>query len=133
LAAALGLSVPRLRWLAFHAEVATRVHYVHFTVPKRSGGTRTLSAPHRILAAAQRWVHDHIVTRLPAEEPAHGFLPGRSIVTNARPHAGKAVVVNLDLEDFFPTVTFARVRSVFQRLGYSPAVATVLALLCTEG
>src|SRR5439155_1276785 len=38
----------------------------------------------------------------------------------------------LDLEDFFPSITFPRVRSVFQRLGYSPAVATVLALLCTE-
>jgi RNA-directed DNA polymerase len=132
LAAALGLPVPRLRWLAFHAEVATRVHYVSFTVPKRSGGTRTLSAPHRTLAAAQRWVHRNIVARLPAEEPAHGFLPGRSIVSNARPHAGKAVVVNLDLENFFPSITFPRVRSVFQRLGYSPAVATVLALLCTE-
>ncbi len=46
-AAALGLTIPRLRWLAFHTEVATRVHYVSFTVPKKSGGTRTLSAaPH---------------------------------------------------------------------------------------
>jgi retron-type reverse transcriptase len=132
LAAALGLSVPRLRWLAFHTEAATRVHYVSFTVPKKSGGTRTLSAPHRTLAAAQQWVLTHIVGKLPAEPPAHGFLPGRSIVTNAQPHAAKAVVVNLDLLDFFPSITFPRVRSVFQRLGYSPAVATVLALLCSE-
>jgi retron-type reverse transcriptase len=42
------------------------------------------------------------------------------------------VVVNMDLENFFPTIVFARVRSVFQRLGYSPCVATILALLCTE-
>src|SRR5205085_2675717 len=56
----------------------------------------------------------------------------RSILSNARPHAGRAVVVNMDLEAFFPSITFPRVRSVFQRLGYSPAVATVLALLCTE-
>ena len=53
LATALGLSVSKLRWLAFHTEVASRVHYVSFTVPKKSGGTRTLSAPHRTLAAAQ--------------------------------------------------------------------------------
>src|SRR5262249_1814462 len=52
LAAALGVSIPRLRWLAFHTEVAPRVHYVQFAVPKRSGGTRLLSAPHRHLAAA---------------------------------------------------------------------------------
>jgi len=103
LAAALGLSVSKLRWLAFHTEVATRVHYVTFIVPKKSGGSRTLSAPHRTLAAAQQWVLANVVGRLPVESPAHGFLPGRSIVTNARPHAGRAIVVNLDLENFFPS------------------------------
>jgi hypothetical protein len=41
-------------------------------------------------------------------------------------------VVNLDVKDFFPTITFQRARGVFQKAGYSPAVATVFALLCTE-
>ena len=132
LAEALGLSVSRLRWLAFHAEAATRVHYVTFEVPKKSGGTRRLSAPHKSLASAQRWVMDRIVAPLPVEPHAHGFLTGRSILTNASPHAGRAVVVNMDLEDFFPSVGYRRVRGVFRRAGYSPAVATILALLCTE-
>ena len=132
LAEALGLSVSRLRWLAFHAEAATRVHYVTFEVPKKSGGARKLSAPHRSLASAQRWILDRIVGLLPSEPEAHGFLPGRSILTNAEPHAGRGVVVNMDLENFFPSVGYRRVRSVFRRAGYSPAVATILALLCTE-
>jgi retron-type reverse transcriptase len=132
LAQALGISVPRLRWLAFHSEAATRVHYVRFNVPKRSGGTRTLSAPHRSLALAQQWILRAIVAKLPVEGPAHGFVAGRSIVSNAAPHCRRAVVINLDLKDFFPSIGFPRVRSVFQRAGYSPAVATILALLCTE-
>jgi RNA-directed DNA polymerase len=132
LAAALGLPVPRLRWLAFHADAARRVHYVSFTVPKKGGGERTLSAPHRTLASAQRWVLDHVLARLPTDPSAHGFAPGRSTLTNAAPHVGRAVVVNLDLADFFPSIGFPRVYSVFQRAGYSPAVATILALLCTE-
>jgi retron-type reverse transcriptase len=132
LARALGLAVPRLRWLAFHTDVASRVHYVSFTIPKKSGGVRTLSAPHRTLAAAQQWIRTEVVRRLPVEAPAHGFLAGRSIVSNAEQHSQRAVVVNMDLEDFFPSITFPRVRSVFQRAGYSPAVATILALLCTE-
>jgi hypothetical protein len=132
LAEALGLTVSKLRWLAFHAEAATRVHYVSFEVPKKSGGTRTLKTPHRTLALAQRWVFEKIVGALPVEPEAHGFVTGRSILTNAQVHAGRAVVVNLDLEDFFPSVGFRRVRAVFRRLGYSPSVATVLALLCTE-
>ncbi len=131
-AAALTLTIPQLRWLAFHTEVATRVHYTSFSVPKKSGGTRTLSAPHRKLALAQRWILANIVGKLPVEAQAHGFLAGRSIVSNAQPHAGRAVVINMDLEGFFPSITFPRVRSVFRRLGYSHAVATILALLCTE-
>ncbi|WP_437768507.1 reverse transcriptase family protein [Sorangium sp. So ce281] len=132
LAAALGVAVPRLRWLCFHGEAVERPHYVYFDVPKRSGGTRQLAAPHASLAAAQAWVLREILEKLPVEEPAHGFVKGRSTVTNARPHTRRDVVVNLDLSDFFPTITFPRVRGVFHRLGYSPAVATLLALLCTE-
>jgi retron-type reverse transcriptase len=131
-ATALGLSIPQLRWLAFHTEVATRIHYVHFTVAKKSGGTRVLSAPHKKLGAAQKWVLDNILSKLPVEPSAHGFLPGRSILTNARAHVGRAAVLNMDLANFFPSITFPRIRSVFQRLGYSPAAATILALLCTE-
>jgi retron-type reverse transcriptase len=131
-AAALEVTISRLRWLAFHTEVATRVHYVSFTVPKKSGGVRTLSAPHHSLAAAQRWILTNIVAKLPIEAAAHGFRQGRNIVSNAQAHVGRAVVVNLDLEDFFPSITFPRVRSVFHRAGYSPSVATILALLCTE-
>ena len=131
-AEALGLSVPQLRWLAYHSEVVTRSHYVRFTVPKKSGGTRTLFAPHKKLKAAQTWVLRNVLDRLPVLDPAHGFVPGRSILSNAARHAGRAVVVNMDLEDFFPSIGFKRVRSVFQRHGYSGAAATVFALLCTE-
>src|SRR5262249_31938733 len=121
-ALALGLAIPQLRWLAFHTEVAARIHYVHFTVPKKSGGMRTLSAPHRKLAAAQQWIYENILRKLQTEPAAQGFSAGCSTVSNARPHCGQALVVNMDLENFFPTIVFARVRSVFHRLGYSPCV-----------
>lgn len=131
-AAALGLTVPRLRWLAYHAVAANRSHYVSWTTPKKSGGTRKLSTPHRQLKAAQGWLLRQVLDPLPAHPAAHGFVRGRSTVTNAAPHVGRAVVVNLDLKDFFPTITFPRVRGALTKLGYSPAAATVLALLATE-
>ncbi|MBP6842400.1 MAG: RNA-directed DNA polymerase, partial [Kofleriaceae bacterium] len=132
LAAALGLTVPRLRWLCFHADAPAKTHYTYFTIPKRSGGTRKLAAPHRQLAAAQRWIFDQILAKLPITDAAHGFVPGRSTVTNARPHVGQRIVINLDLADFFPSITFPRVRGLFASLGYSPAIATLLAMLTTE-
>ncbi|MBC8012396.1 MAG: RNA-directed DNA polymerase [Burkholderiales bacterium] len=131
-AKALGLEVSRLRWLAFHSEAAAVTHYVRFQIPKKSGGTRELAAPHRDLARCQEWVRIQILDRVDLHDAAHGFVTGRGTLTNARPHLGRAAVVNADLKDFFPTITFPRVKGVFQQLGYSPASATVLALLCTE-
>jgi RNA-directed DNA polymerase len=131
-ARALNLEIPRLRWLAFHSEASAITHYVRFQVPKKSGGTRELSAPHHDMAAAQEWILIHILEKLPLHEAAHGFVKTRSTMSNAVPHLAKAAVVNLDLKEFFPSITFPRVKGIFQALGYSPAVATILALLCTE-
>jgi retron-type reverse transcriptase len=132
LAGALALSIGKLRWLCHHTEAATRIHYVQFEIPKKSGGTRTLSAPHRSLAIAQRWILANVLAKLSVHDSAHGFVPERSTVTNARPHASKGIVVNVDLEGFFPSIGFGRVRNLFCHLGYSGSVATLLALLCTE-
>lgn len=131
-AKALGVEVGKLRWLAFHDEAAPAGHYVQFDVPKRSGGTRRLSAPKQELRAAQAWILESVLAKLPVEAAAHGFVAGRSTVSNAAAHQGRDVVVNLDLEQFFPTISFVRVRGLFVSLGYSPAAATILALLCTE-
>jgi RNA-directed DNA polymerase len=131
-AAALNLTIPRLRWLAFHSDAAQLTHYIRFQVPKKSGGVRELAAPHRDLAAAQRWIFDNVLRKLPTHAAAHGFNAGRSILTNAEPHVGQQILVNADLQDFFPTITFHRVCGAFIQLGYSPAVATIFALLTTE-
>jgi RNA-directed DNA polymerase len=131
-AGALGLTIPRLRWLAFHSDASEVSHYICFTAAKKSGGIRELSAPHREIAAAQRWIFQNILQRLPAHPAAHGFIIRRSIRTNAAGHAAPHVLVNADLENFFPSITFHRVRGAFEQVGYSPAVATILALLCTE-
>ncbi|HYV44296.1 MAG TPA: reverse transcriptase family protein [Myxococcaceae bacterium] len=131
-AAALKISVKQLRWLAYHSEAVAKPHYVRFEVKKRSGGMRALAAPMPKLAVAQEWILRNVLDKLPTEPTAHGFIRGRSTVTNAREHLGRDLVVNLDLKDFFPTVSIWRVRGVFQRMGYSPAVAAVLGLLCTE-
>jgi retron-type reverse transcriptase len=132
IARALDLTIPQLRWLCFHAESATKTHYVYFEVPKRSGGTRLLAAPHQRLSKAQRWIFQNILTRVDVTDYAHGFVRGRSTVTHALTHVARDVVINLDLANFFPTITFPRVRGWFESVGYSPSAATILALLCTE-
>ena len=132
LAAAIGIELKALRWLTYHRRGAAVVHYRRYEIAKKTGGARCISAPKPALAHAQRWVLDEVLRKLQPEPEAHGFVPGRSIVSNAAPHSGRAVVVNLDLKEFFPTITFRRVKGLFRKLGYGEHVATLLALLCTE-
>ena len=132
LAQALGLTVGQLRGLCYARTVYTRTNYVRFALPKKTGGLRIISAPLPRLKAAQHWVLQNVLEKLPVHEVAHGFRAGRSIVSNARPHVGAAVVVNMDLKEFFPSVMYPRVKGFFVKLGYSEATATALALLCTE-
>ena len=132
LAEAMGIALPELRFLAYDRALARVSHYRRFTIPKKTGGERLISAPMPRLKRAQYFVLDAILAHVPVHEAAHGFVPGRSILTNAGAHVGRDVVVNLDLKDFFPTLTFRRVKGKFRGLGYLESVATVLALICTE-
>jgi retron-type reverse transcriptase len=131
-AAKMGLTLKALRWLTYHRSSATLVHYHRYSIAKKTGGVRYISAPKPALKRAQSWVLEHVLARLEVEAHAHGFVPGRSIVSNAAPHVNRKIVINLDLKDFFPSITFRRVKGLFHKVGYSEHVATVLALLCTE-
>ncbi len=132
LAKALDTDIPGLRWLTYHRDAAEFVHYSPFTIPKKKGGLRQIWAPMPKMKAAQRWILRHVLEPLPVHGAAHGFLPGRSILTNARAHGGSKIVVNMDIKDFFPTITLPRVKGLFRTAGYQEQVATLLALLCTE-
>jgi hypothetical protein len=132
LAHALGTTVPRLRWLAYHREVDSGTHYRRWTVPKRDGSPRLISAPKPELMRIQRWIAREITEHLPVHGAAHGFVVGRSIATNATVHATARVVVKLDIEGFYPTVTTRRVKGLLRRAGLGEQVATLLALLVTE-
>lgn len=132
LATAMGISVGDLRFLSFHRKVSKTSHYRRFQLPKKSGGMRIISAPMPRLKRLQYWILHTILYQLDVSGSAHGFTPNRSIKTNAEPHVGQDVVVNIDFKDFFPTITYARVKGLFAKLGYSEQVATILGLLCTE-
>ena len=132
LAKALGLTLPMLRWMCFHRDVDPSSHYHYWTIPKRDGSKRAITAPKRELKVVQRWLLRNVFEKLPVHHAAHGFLAARSIETNARVHAGADVVVKVDVKDFFPTITFRRVKGLLRRAGVIENVATLIALLVTE-
>ena len=132
IASALGVPPEKLQWLTYERGAANMDHYSRFEIPKRSGGMRLISSPKSDLRAAQTWVREKILIHLPVHSAATAFRPGMSVVDNAVRHANSQVVVRMDLKDFFPSVTFQRVRGYFEYLGYNPGVASVLALICTD-
>jgi RNA-directed DNA polymerase len=106
--------------------------YVSFTIPKASGEPRTITAPRLTLRRVQRQILDELLSKLPTHTAAHGFVKKRSVVTNAKPHESSQLVVKLDLKDFFPTISYHRVRGLLCRYGFSPEVADTLAGLTTH-
>src|SRR5262245_5018401 len=105
--------------------------YREFTIPKRSGGTRRILAPQPPLRATQRLILRRLLSRLRSHPAAHGFERGRSIVTNALPHVGRAVVLRFDIRDFFPSTSADRVRAYFFALGWDAEAADLLTRLCS--
>lgn len=94
-------------------------------------GERLIEAPKDRLKAAQLRILREILDRVPTHPAAHGFVRGRSPVTHARVHAGQAVVLRLDLRQFFANLTAPRVVGWFHALGFPWPVAVDLAGLTT--
>ncbi|WP_228768236.1 retron Ec67 family RNA-directed DNA polymerase/endonuclease [Limnohabitans sp. DM1] len=116
--------------------------YTKFEIPKRYGGKRIISAPNADLKHIQRLLAAVLMDCLNElnakynRQAAHGFITQRSILTNAHQHRGRGHVLNLDLQDFFGSINFGRVRGFFiadKDFSLHPAVATVLAqIACFE-
>lgn len=132
IANAMDITIGELRFLAFNRPTRNISHYIRFKIPKKTGGERLISAPMPRLKKAQYWILHNILELLAVHETAHGFRRNRSIVSNAQPHVGQDVVINIDLKDFFPSVSYRRVKGLFRSFGYSEAAATIFGLLCTE-
>lgn len=108
-------------------------HYRARWTASRSGVPRLLETPAPRLQELQRRVGRHVLAHIPVHDAAHGYVRGRSPLTLAAVHAGRAMVVRLDLEGFFSHVTGERVAGLMRTAGYPPAVASALAgLLVTS-
>jgi hypothetical protein len=132
LAAAIGISERELAWLTYHRGAAVVDHYHRFTIPKKRGGERVISSPKRRLRVAQRWLLEQVLAKIPVHHAATGFRPGVSVAQNAARHARQALVIRIDLEDFFPSIGFRRVKGLFESFGFNEGVASIMALLATE-
>ncbi len=118
--------------------------YKRFTIPKKSGGFREISAPIQRLKDIQDKLNVVLTECMNEIEDSgnsrfsfsHGFRKKHSIVTNGQPHKQKKYVLNIDLHEFFPSINFGRVRGFFiknKNFQLNPRIATILAqIICHE-
>lgn len=139
LARALGVTLGRLLWLADtrawnrQAGPSSPLHHFRYGWVVRPGRVpRLLEKPMDLLRRTQRTVVDELLVALPVHDAAHGFVPGRSVVTGAAVHTGQQVVVTADLTSFFASVTAPTVYGVFRAAGFAEPLAHVLTGLCTH-
>jgi RNA-directed DNA polymerase len=122
------------------------IRYTEFSVPKKSGGVRTIRAPHKALKIIQKRlaqdlsaIEAHLEAKRVKKREcilAHGFKKSFSIMTNGENHRQRRYVLNIDLKDFFPSINFGRVYGFFLKnksFELKPKVAAVLAqIACHE-
>ena len=104
--------------------------YHQFSIAKGMGKVRIITAPDRRLKFLQRKLAPLLDRLYRVRNPVHGFVPTRSVKTNAEAHGSRRFVVNLDLQDFFPTITENRVRGLLTSLQLDTRVAEIVARIC---
>jgi len=111
--------------------------YLEWTLPKKSGGTRLVSAPSKPLKRIQRTILHQIIEPLGQHPDAYGFIKGLSIKQNAARHIRKNVVVNCDIRNCFPSVSWSLVLGCLRRDlsdTLSPSTISLLVdIVCSRG
>ena len=111
-------------------ETKLEYRYRKFELRKRNGSKRTVYAPRTYLKVIQWWILDNILNRIDIDENVFGFVPKRNIVQNAKFHYGARHILNIDIKDFFPSITISQVNEVFFGLGYNEEVSSMLSQIC---
>lgn len=145
LANLLDVTPKNLAYVLYHTDPDAL--YRDFSIPKRRGGSRIISAPTPKLKLIQRRCANLLqdcLEEIEAERaaqhrfpraiqsPSHGFRRDRSIRSNGNQHRSRRFVFNIDLEDFFPSINFGRVYGLFlsdREFALNKRVAAVLAAI----
>lgn len=130
LAELLGTTYSRLSYVLY--KLQPERFYDIFTIKKKNGGVRTIAAPKRRLRKMQMIMASLLEHMYKPSSAATAFIKSKGLIDNARPHTSKSLVFNLDLEDFFGSIHFGRVKGLLCAKPYSlrEDTAKLIATLC---
>ncbi|HNM36914.1 MAG TPA: reverse transcriptase domain-containing protein, partial [Anaerolineales bacterium] len=128
------LDVPKNK-LYYYTYKSKKDHYKSFSIPKKTWGVRKIYAPSTPLKIIQHKLNQVLQAVYLPKASVHGFVQKKSILTNAKRHlenGKKRYILNIDLEDFFPSITEKRVARLLMAVPYNLPfqVASAIAQLC---
>ena len=105
-------------------------YYRTFRIPKKKGAFREITAPRVFLKTVQRYILDCVLSQVPINNASFGFKRGCNCKSGATLHVGKKFLWNIDIKNFFPSISNATVQTMFVNLGYPAASASFMTGLC---
>lgn len=121
------------RWIALARQTQYKEQqYNVFTIPKKNGKTREICAPKMPLKAALRQVLHRLLDPIELNESVGAFVKNRNIRQVAEHHMQKAVIIKIDIKDFFPSIKVGLIKRTLQHYGFTPSVSRMLAHLVTH-
>lgn len=108
--------------------------YKTFSIQKKSGGCRTITSPRGNLKWIQQFLLEIFQSLYKPSDCAIGFVKNKSIIDNASLHVGKNYVFNVDLKDFFTSITRGMItgRLCLSPFSFNRELADLIAGLCCD-
>lgn len=119
------------RGLLYKLSTRHDYYYKVFTIPKPSGGVREIAEPAQSMKAIQSWILTNILQQLPLSPQVTGFRKNYNILDNASAHEKNKYLLCLDIDDFFPSINYPLIYTLYRRLGYNEHVSHILTSMCT--
>lgn len=100
---------------------------------KKDGATRVIYAPSKSLKIVQRKILDSILVNIKTPKPVYGLSRNTGIIANAKFHQANynSVIITMDIESFFPSISYKLVKDLFLSIGFSKECSEVLTKLST--
>lgn len=118
--------------LLYQLSSNTTMFYTSFSLPKKDGSTRIIQSPKYPMKLVQRWILKEILEKIPVSNHSTAFQRGKNgIKENADFHRYSIYLLQMDLKDFFPSISSSKVYIIFRQLGYNSFISNMLTKLCT--
>ena len=122
--------------------IINKPNYTTYHLPKKKNGIRSINAPIGRLKKIQKKLNRHLQGVYSSIKPdsAKGFVLHRkdsnlkaNIVENAMPHVGNKYVLNMDIKDFFTSISDQRIYLIFRAAPFcfDTQIASALTYLVT--